>query len=171
MEETEFPVIIAGGGPVGLALALGLARQGVRSLVLEKEPAIQPESRALGVLTRTLEIFRNWGIYDRFLEEGTLLVEAPIYRADRSAPIGTVNLSAMARHTATPGVLILPQNKTEAILLQCARETGMVDVRPGHPASIFEEDAAGVTVQVAPEGQPGYPVRGAYLVGCDGAHS
>src|SRR5437588_12901463 len=85
-EREEFPVIIAGGGPVGLALALGLARHGVRSLVLEKEAGIPPESRALGVLTRTLEIFRDWGVYDRFVEEGVLLVEAPIYRADRSAP-------------------------------------------------------------------------------------
>ena len=49
MAETEFPVIIAGGGPVGLALALGLARQGVRSVVLEKEQEPNPCSRALAV--------------------------------------------------------------------------------------------------------------------------
>ena len=39
-----------------------LARQGVRSLVLEKEPGIPPQSRALGILARTLEIFRGWGV-------------------------------------------------------------------------------------------------------------
>src|SRR5439155_10380702 len=108
MEETEFPVIIAGAGPVGLALALGLARHGVRSLLLEKEPVIAPESRALGMLARTMEIFRSWGVLDRFVEEGTRLTDVPIYRPGKDTPETVIHFSAAARHTATPGILILP---------------------------------------------------------------
>ena len=60
----DAPVVIAGGGPVGLSLALALARYGVRSIVVEPLEEPVRESRALVVWTRTLEIFRDWGIYD-----------------------------------------------------------------------------------------------------------
>ena len=66
----ETPVLIVGGGPVGLALALGLARQNVHSTLFETKSEIDPHSRALGILPRTLEIFRDWNIYDRFVSEG-----------------------------------------------------------------------------------------------------
>lgn len=46
MQPVEIPVIVVGVGPVGLSLALGLARHGVHSVVLEKEPALRPYSRA-----------------------------------------------------------------------------------------------------------------------------
>src|ERR1700724_2471200 len=69
----ESPVLIVGGGPVGLSLALGLARHGVRSTLFETKAEPDPHSRALGILPRTLEIFRSWGIYERFVSEGILL--------------------------------------------------------------------------------------------------
>jgi 2-polyprenyl-6-methoxyphenol hydroxylase-like FAD-dependent oxidoreductase len=171
MEEIEVPVIVVGAGPVGLSLALGLARHGVRSVVLEKEPAHLPYSRALGVLPRTLEIFRAWGVLDEFLASGELRTVIPIYRAGKTAPEAVIDLGILSRHTATPGVLILPQDGTEAILLRCVREAGRTDVRFAHAATGFREDPSGVNVQVAPAGGEAYGIRGAYLVGCDGAHS
>jgi 2-polyprenyl-6-methoxyphenol hydroxylase-like FAD-dependent oxidoreductase len=81
MEEAEFPVIVVGAGPVGLSLALALARHGVRSVVLEKETALRPHSRAVGVLPRTLEIFRAWGVLEPFLASGELLTRVSLYRA------------------------------------------------------------------------------------------
>ena len=58
----QTPVLIVGGGPVGLALALALARQNVHSTLFEAKPEIDPHSRALGIAPRTLEIFRSWDI-------------------------------------------------------------------------------------------------------------
>jgi 2-polyprenyl-6-methoxyphenol hydroxylase-like FAD-dependent oxidoreductase len=171
MAEAEVPVVIAGGGPVGLALALGLARQGVRSLVLEQDAAITNQSRALGVLPRTMEILRNWGVLDRFLARGALRTELTVYRAEDNAPVGRIDLSPLARHTKPPGILILAQHRTQEILLAAVRESAVAEVRFGHAVTAFQEDTAGVTVQVTPqEGEP-YAVRGAYLAGCDGAHS
>ncbi len=61
----EAPVVIAGAGPAGLTLALGLARCGVRSLVLEAAASLAPESRApIIALTRTLEIVRALAVLD-----------------------------------------------------------------------------------------------------------
>ena len=77
----ETPVLIVGGGPVGLALALGLARQNVRSTLFESKSEIDQHSRALGIVPRTLEIFRDWGIYDRFVSEGEFLSKVRVWKS------------------------------------------------------------------------------------------
>src|SRR5579862_296003 len=61
----NIPVLIVGGGPVGLSMALCLARQNVSSLVVEKHPGSTPHPRARGVSMRTMALSRQWGnIYD-----------------------------------------------------------------------------------------------------------
>jgi putative polyketide hydroxylase len=57
----NIPVLIVGAGPVGLSMALNLARQNVRSLIVEKHPGRAPHPRARGVSMRTMELFRQWG--------------------------------------------------------------------------------------------------------------
>ena len=56
------PVLIVGGGPVGLAASILLSRQGVRSLLVERHAgtAIHPKARAINA--RTMEIFRQHGV-------------------------------------------------------------------------------------------------------------
>jgi 2-polyprenyl-6-methoxyphenol hydroxylase-like FAD-dependent oxidoreductase len=58
----EVPVLIVGGGPVGLSAALLLARRGVRSLLVERHPSTTDHPEARGVHTRTVELFRQWGM-------------------------------------------------------------------------------------------------------------
>lgn len=57
----NIPVLIVGGGPVGLSLALALARQDIPSLILEKHPNTTQHPRARGVNVRSMELFRQWG--------------------------------------------------------------------------------------------------------------
>src|SRR5471030_2894073 len=57
----NIPVLVVGGGPVGLSLALALALQNVRSLVIERHPGRTEHPRARGVSMRTMELFRQWG--------------------------------------------------------------------------------------------------------------
>ena len=58
----DIPVLIAGGGPVGLTASLLLSKHGVRSLLVERHPstAIVPKSR--GINARTMEMYRQCGI-------------------------------------------------------------------------------------------------------------
>jgi 2-polyprenyl-6-methoxyphenol hydroxylase-like FAD-dependent oxidoreductase len=167
----ESPVLIVGGGPVGLALALGLARHGVRSTIFESRPAPDPHSRALGILPRTLEIFRSWGIYERFLSEGTLLTKVDFWSVGQTLPVAKVDLSAFAQLSATPGILILPQNRTEALLLEGTIAAGLVEALLEHKVVSFEQDTNGVSVEVAGPDGVTQTYHGQYLVGCDGAHS
>src|SRR5215470_5011199 len=55
------PVVIIGGGPVGLAAALELARYGVRSLLVERHESTTWHPKARNLNTRTMEIARGWG--------------------------------------------------------------------------------------------------------------
>lgn len=66
----DVPVTIVGGGPVGLAMALVLSRQGVASRVLEMSATTTDHPKARGVWPRAMEIFRQWGVYDSIKDRG-----------------------------------------------------------------------------------------------------
>jgi 2-polyprenyl-6-methoxyphenol hydroxylase-like FAD-dependent oxidoreductase len=62
MAESNVPVLIIGGGPVGLSASLLLSRHGVRSLLVERHPGTSIHPKARGLNVRTLELFRVWGV-------------------------------------------------------------------------------------------------------------
>jgi 2-polyprenyl-6-methoxyphenol hydroxylase-like FAD-dependent oxidoreductase len=167
----DYPVLIAGGGPVGSAVALGLARIGVRSRIVEAKQEPDKHSRALGILPRTLEIFRSWGIYDRFISEGQLVTEVKIWAPGHREPRARIDLGVFAQLSAVPGVVITPQNRTEAILREEVAATGLTDLRLGERVAHFEQDSEGVSVQLEKNDGAGETIRCRYLIGCDGAHS
>ena len=59
---TEVPVLIVGGGPVGLMASLMLSRLGIRSLLVERHPGTAIHPKARGINARTMEVFRQQGI-------------------------------------------------------------------------------------------------------------
>jgi 2-polyprenyl-6-methoxyphenol hydroxylase-like FAD-dependent oxidoreductase len=168
---SEAPVLIVGGGPVGLALALGLARQGARSILFETKSEIDPHSRALGILPRTLEIFRSWGICDRFVSEGEFLSKVRVWITRYPTPVFEMDLSVLKQMTAAAGVLIMPQNRTETLLLESVKAADHTEVLLGHEVTRFQQDEEGVWVDVQTANGETKSYRGRYLVGCDGAHS
>jgi len=62
MASDDVPVTIVGGGPVGLSMALALARLGVTSRVLEQRETTTDHPKARGLFPRALEIFRQWSV-------------------------------------------------------------------------------------------------------------
>src|SRR5207244_7551012 len=142
----EAPVLIVGGGPVGLALALGLARQNVRSILFETKLEVDPHSRALGILPRTLEIFRSWGIYDRFVSQGEFLTKIRVWIARRPTPALELDLSVLNKTTAADGVLIMPQNRTETLLFESVKAADHTELLLGHKVTRFQQDNEGVWV-------------------------
>jgi 2-polyprenyl-6-methoxyphenol hydroxylase-like FAD-dependent oxidoreductase len=167
----DVPVLIVGGGPVGLSLALGLARQQVKTILFEVKTEIDPHSRALGILPRTLEIFRSWGIYDQFVKAGELLTRVDLWVAGKTRPFAGIDLSIFKQISSAGGALILPQNRTEELLFEAVKASGFTEVHFGHKATGFEQDADGVTLQVEAPGGVSQTYHGQYLVGCDGARS
>ena len=171
---TTSPVLIVGGGPVGLSLALGLARHGVRSTLVERNETTSRTSRAPAIHVRTLETLRPWGVAERLLEEGDLLSSLTIHEASPdSRPLVSLDLEEFADDVDSPGLLLLEQGRTEELLLEAVRESGLCEVRFGTEAVGLEADPDGVNVVTAPaeKDEPPSRTRARFVVGCDGARS
>src|SRR5215472_10653697 len=74
--DIEVPVLIVGGGPVGLCTSLLLSRFGVPSLLVERHPATSIHPRARGLNVRTMELLRTWGLEHEVRGAGRALENA-----------------------------------------------------------------------------------------------
>jgi 2-polyprenyl-6-methoxyphenol hydroxylase-like FAD-dependent oxidoreductase len=165
------PVAIVGAGPSGLALALGLARQGVRSVLLEREPSTSDYSRAPGIHIRTREVLRQWGVEDRFVDAGVLRRELTLHNAAPGrGTLLSVDFDTLQREAARPGVLFLEQGRTERLLLEAVGETGLCQVRFGTEVVGLESRPDRVRLETHSHGTAG-AVEARLVVGCDGAGS
>jgi len=155
---TNHAVLIAGGGPTGLMLGAELALAGVDVIVVEKKR--DPErvgAGALGLHARTLEVFDQRGIVDRFLEAGT---------PAQVNGFGGVRFDISHFPSRHPYGLALVQKHTERILQGWAQELG-VPVLRGVEVTGFREESSGIDVALG----DGRTLWAQYLVGCDGGRS
>jgi 2-polyprenyl-6-methoxyphenol hydroxylase-like FAD-dependent oxidoreductase len=157
-------VIIVGAGPTGLMLAVELRRAGIRSLVLERRPALRETGRANGFGGRITELLRYRGMLDRVLAASI----GPLHTAPR-LPFGEVYLD-FSRLTDPPlWAVHLPQPRLERVLDEYARELG-VEIRRGYELVGVTQDEVAVTADVrGPDSSHRATAR--YLVGCDGSRS
>ncbi len=163
----QYPVVISGAGPVGLTLALSLARCGIRSLVLEKKTKLDPHSRATLIVPRSLEILKSLGVLNAFLEQGQRNDAIRIMRTPDHKILLTFDFTQMADDTPTPFALALSQDRTERILLDAVGQTGLVEVAFDTGFERFDHIQGGVRIQAG----RGRVVEADWLIGCDGARS
>jgi 2-polyprenyl-6-methoxyphenol hydroxylase-like FAD-dependent oxidoreductase len=155
---TQHAVVIVGGGPTGLTLAGELALAGVDTVILERRAGQElAGSRAGGLHARTIEVFDQRGIADRFLSEGQVA---------QVAGFSGIALDISDFPSRHPYGLGLWQNHIERILAGWVDELG-VAVRYGSEVTGFSQDDTGVDVQLSGGGT----LRADYLVGCDGGRS
>jgi 2-polyprenyl-6-methoxyphenol hydroxylase-like FAD-dependent oxidoreductase len=151
-------VVVAGGGPTGLMLAGELALAGVDVAIVERRASQElPGSRAGGLHSRTIEVFDQRGIADRFLAEGQT--------AQVAAFAGTP-LDISDFPTRHPYGLGLWQNHIERILADWIGELP-VTIHRGREVTGFAQDDTGVDVELS----EGRSLQADYLVGCDGGRS
>jgi 2-polyprenyl-6-methoxyphenol hydroxylase-like FAD-dependent oxidoreductase len=154
----EHAVAIVGAGPTGLTLAAELALARVDVVIIERRASQDlAGSRAGGLHSRTIEVFDQRGIADRFLSEGTTA---------QVAGFAGIPLDISDFPTRHPYGLGLWQNHIERILAGWVRELG-VPMYYGREVTGFVQDETGVDVELS----SGEPLRAEYLVGCDGGRS
>jgi 2-polyprenyl-6-methoxyphenol hydroxylase-like FAD-dependent oxidoreductase len=167
----SMPVAIVGAGPVGLALALGLARHGIRSVVLEREPRLSRHSKAAGIHVRTREALRRWGVEGRFLEAGNLIDRIALHdvtAGDRH--LLHLDFRSLDREVDRPGLLVIEQSETEKLLWEALRATGLSAVHLATEVTAVRERSDGVTLTLRREGTT-QQLRADHVVGCDGPSS
>jgi len=159
-------VLIAGAGPTGLALACTLAAEGVSFLLVERLAEGANTSRAAVVHARTLEVLEELGVADRLRAAGQIVPRFTL--RDRDRVLATLSFDRLPTRYAY--TLMVPQEITEGVLLDRLRELGADVYRP-FTLSDVRQDADGVAVTVAADGQPPQAVRARYVAGTDGMHS
>src|SRR5688572_9353620 len=129
-ENDDIPVLIAGGGMVGLSAATFLAQQGIRSVVIERLKAISPLPRAAFFHMRTLEMFRALGIEEQvreksekeFAPDGAIIAMDCVSGRKLADIIPSLNEGVEAVSPCRR--LFLNQPRLEPILRDRAREAG-----------------------------------------------
>ncbi|KAI2640344.1 FAD binding domain-containing protein [Hypomontagnella submonticulosa] len=167
-ETSELEVLIVGGGPTGVTLALELAVHGIRFRIIDKEEQRSDKSRALGVQPRTLELLNRHGDVQKLISQGNLSSGTTFYLNGKKA--ADVDISGLAEDTAFPLILIISQCQTEAFLDECLGKYGFA-VEHGLEARSIVQDPDGVTVTLSHPNGVEETVRAKYVVGADGAHS
>jgi 3-(3-hydroxy-phenyl)propionate hydroxylase len=162
-------VLIVGAGPTGVTLGLLLARNGVRTLVIDKEAEIYPLPRAAHIDHETMRTFQSLGVADAIAETSRLSSAYEFLTArgdilmrfddlDRPGPGGW------------PVSNMIHQPSVEIALRTAAREQAGFDLKTGWRFVSFADRDDGVqTIVQTPDGQ--VAVASQFLVGADGARS
>jgi putative polyketide hydroxylase len=172
----ETPVLIVGGGPVGLACSLLLSRHGVPSLLVERHPSTSTHPKAMAVMLRTAELLRQWGALDALRAQGVpqdWLHEILFAKSLAGEAFGAVAVPGYEADEASPAqALRCPQTATEAVLRRIAEASGTGRLRFGIEMSHFEQHADGVTATLRDKASGREEtVRARYVVAADGAAS
>lgn len=187
MLSSEVPVLIAGGGPVGMALALNLARYGVRSMLVERNPTTTQHPKMDLTNGRSMELFHRLGLDEQLRDAGvprdndfdilwiTSLVGHDLYRfpypsaAEKARIIRECNDGSQSAQAP----LRVSQIRIEPVLKQAIDANPLVDVRFGHRFEALLENGPDGAVAQLVDGDSGdaYTVRCRFLAGCDGGGS
>ncbi|MFG6415380.1 FAD-dependent oxidoreductase [Roseateles sp. DC23W] len=161
------PVVIVGAGPVGLTLALDLARRDVPVVVIDDSDRIGEGSRAVCWAKKTLEVFDRLGVGEAVAREGVRWHRGRVFHGEREAY--AFDLLPEAHHKM-PAMVNLQQDQVEARLVRAVQLEPRIELRGRHELIGLEQDADAVTLTVrTPDGL--FDLRADWVVGCDGARS
>ena len=142
-------VIIVGGGPVGMGLAIELGQRNVRCIVVERYAQPQPIPKGQNLTQRTMEHFHFWGVENDVRAARTI---PPEYGIGGLTAYGTLlgdySYDWMQRELVRPFYFTdnerLPQYATESVLRRRAAELASVETLYGWSAEEVSQDDRGV---------------------------
>lgn len=180
------PVLIAGGGPVGMTLALTLHQHGVPAILVERNPTTTRSPKMDITNGRSMELFRRLGIVERLRAVGV----------SQDEPLDVVWATRLTGHILHCFHYLSPNQKRtqirelndgsqtlepamrvsqiviEPVLKAAIDESRLIDVRFGWAFDSLEQDGEGVTATIRnTETGATEQIRSLYLAGCDGGGS
>lgn len=174
---SEIPILIAGGGTVGLTLSLLLSRFGVPSLLVERHPGTAMLPKARSINARSMEIFRQIGVEEDIRANspegfaGTTIWVESLAGKEIARRHSSRAQTASAAASSVRGALC-SQDLLEPVLRRHAEKQPAGALRFNVELTDFSIDADGVTAMLRDrvDGTP-HIVRARYLVAADGARS
>jgi len=175
--EKRFQVVIVGGGPVGVALAVELGQRGLTCTLIERRREPQRIPKGQNLTQRSVEHFYFWRVLDRLRAARILPPDYPMsgivaYRDLNNQYWAAPPLREIVNSYYFQPNERLPPYQAEDVLRARLRELDNVEVRFGWAAEAIEQNGDGVEVAIAEDGDAGRELlQSDYAVGCDGAHS
>jgi 2-polyprenyl-6-methoxyphenol hydroxylase-like FAD-dependent oxidoreductase len=172
----DTPVLIVGGGPIGLALAADLGRRGVAAVLVERNENRLGPAKMLEVSVRTMEFcrqlgiaekVRNWGFPPDWPLDSAFVTDLAGYEIGRvrTPALGAAADSPFSPERGRP----CPQTWFDPILQDCARSHPQIELRHQVALESFTQDPDGVTATLRDQRSGATEtLRAGYLVGCDG---
>lgn len=170
-ESAAYDVLISGYGPVGALLATLLGRRGIRTAVFERDREVYRLPRAVHFDHEIMRVFQSVGLREEELPETAPILGYEFWTAERELlfrfPVGQETTQHGWR-----GDYMFHQPALETALRSKAESHPSVDVFLEHEVTALEErdDRVTLTVRDLRDGST-RKVRGAFVVGCDGANS
>lgn len=179
-------VLIAGGGPCGLMLAIELGRRNIRCLLVDAKPGTAFNPQANATQARTMEHFRRLGFANEIRNMGLppdhptdiayLTRFTGIELARLELPTAAAAPQAIKNMSGSWSAAELPhrvsQKYVEVCLHRHAQQQASVEMRYGWQLTAFQDTGNGIEATVqSVDGAERLNVNAAYLVGADGARS
>jgi len=185
MRAMDTQVLIVGGGPIGLTLAIDLGKRGVRATLIEQKEAPQFLPKMERCNARTMEIFRRMGVAELVRAAGlpaNVPMDVFIVLSLTRPPLLHLPYPSVAEareqiRSRKDGSLplepyqLISQYTLEPLLKSIAETLPSVSVRFGCRLEAFTQDGSGVTAQIRDIEGTGSAIRATYMVGCDGGGS
>jgi 3-(3-hydroxy-phenyl)propionate hydroxylase len=164
------PIIIAGGGPVGVIAALAFAKQNIPVQVFEAELRVNDSPRAATTHAATLAMLEDLGLVEEVIRQGLIEPKFRIWDRPSREIIVEFDFGLLKDDTRFPYVVQCEQHKLANMAIARLNSSPTASMQFSARVSGFAQRDDGVEVTVeTPAGTQ--RIRGSYLIGCDGGRS
>ncbi len=161
------PILISGGGIGGLAAALGLARQGYKTIVLERAPVFGEIGAGIQLGPNAFHAFDYLGIGDQARSMAVFVDQMRLMDAMSGEDIAIIPLDQPFRERFKNPYAVIHRGDLHGVFLRACRESPHVDLRTASEVISYEQHGDGARAVL----KDGSKVSGAGLVGADGLWS
>ncbi len=166
-------VVIVGAGPVGLTMALSLAQQGIKVVLLDDNNQVGVGSRAICFAKRTLEIFDKLGVAKPMMEKGVQWNVGRIFFQEKEIDSFDLSPEKLSKY---PAFINLQQYYVEEYLIEAVLKNKNIEVRWLNKVTNidlpqYHPNNSNLNVLTIETPQGAYQLNTKYLVACDGSRS
>ncbi len=166
----EGPVLVAGGGPVGVITALALAQRGIPVRVFEAAESVNNAPRASTLHPATLEMLASVGLLDEVVARGLVAPTFQFWDRPTRSVVAEFDHAVLKNDTAYPFVVQCEQHKIANLAVEKLRAFKHAEITFSAPVTAISAGNDRVAITVAIDGRE-QTITGSYLVGADGGRS